>query len=308
MGTVIRPQSNGEDDNRRGPALDESFIYADTIHQPLNGSLILAEEPGEREKEYSPTLTSGIFQQVSFSRFPRVVKPALRFKPLPETRRKLVVGFSGILIGALLVIAIGMLAAQYKSVDSDQVVLEPEVPAVVEPVSNVIAVVVPPISESVESSSIESSAIAAPEVDKGPVQQIIPSDIENYARNSTPVIEARTFLATPLNSARRLEPGLAAPAPATVPLSVDGADRVLLRPVEGEAGRFFNQRDGTTWQGGWRSNDPQHNIQLGTAYSGYVSGQAGASSSSLRSFDRQSNDLVRGSAARGNTQSGPRNY
>jgi len=305
MGTVIRPQSSGEDNDHRGPAPDESFVYADTVHQPIERALVLAEEPGEHEREHSPTLTSGIFQQVSFSRFPKVIKPGMRYNPLPETRKKLLVGFSGVLIGAFLVIAISMVAAQYKSERNESVVLEPEI---VEPVSNVIAVAVPPISESMEPSSIESSVAVAPELDQGPVQQMIPSDIESYARSTTPVIEARTFLATPLHSARRLEPGLAAPAPAAVPLSADGADRVLLRPVEGEAGRFFNQRDGTAWQGGWRSNDPQHNIQLGTAYSGYVAGQAGASTSSLRSFDRQSHDLVRGSAARGNSQSGPRNY
>jgi|GEM_PF-4118893 len=302
MGTVIRPQNHQIEDDSGESVSQETLVSAETIHQPLGRSLVIAEEPGEKEKEQSPTLTSGIFQQVSFSRFPKVIPSRLNFNSANNTRKKVVVGISGVMIGAVIAISLTILASQYRADSSPAAVVQEQNIAPIVQEESVVSVVMPELKDSQLDGEVEQgfSSVSEPE--------IVPSDIENFAKSTSPTIEARTFLATPLNSARRLEPGLAAPSKATVPLSESGAGKVQLRPVEGSTGRFINQRDGSTWQGGWSMSNPEHNIKLGSAYSGFISSGSGASPSSLRSFDRNSSDLIKGAGARGKILARPKSY
>ena len=175
MATVIRPPDEIPHGTGEDTEISDSMVYADTIHRPIDTSLIVAEEPGEREKKQSPTLTSGIFQQVSFSRFPKIIPPRLHVPPA-ETRKKIIVGFSGVVIGAAIAISVVFLSAQRNSPEGMQVAATQSAAPV--ETQTVVSVVVAPPAEILTEEVTEA-------VSTGPVQQFIPSGKKLPQRKSS---------------------------------------------------------------------------------------------------------------------------
>ncbi len=143
------------------------------------------------------------------------------------------------------------------------------------------------VKQALPSAEIQTAVIdTAPAIE--PAQQVaveqasltnvIPAETTaiDHALNSAVNPEARKFIYLS-GSERSYSPVLIPPADAKVGAK---SSNVNLRQIPGKETRFANDGSSLEWQGGWSLNNPQKNVQLGSAYDQYLKDNVGSSFSS----------------------------
>jgi len=130
--------------------------------------------------------------------------------------------------------------------------------------------------------------------------EAVPVKVEVFEPKVTnlPPIEANTYLSTGIESVRRMTPSFRTPQASLSEKYSDSWSQVKLAPKGTADGRYVNKADGLEWQAGWKPNDPEANIRLGSAYSEYLQGSIGGNTSQkLLSFENGRSSVLEGAAA-----------
>ena len=202
--------------------------------------------------------------------------------PKRSVKRNFTVAGSGICIGIL--VAVGLLY----NFRGDAMVQEftGAAPLAVEQSVPVDAAVVP-------VSDLAEAPVSAPIVEEVSMTEIIPAEsgaIE-HATNGTVIPQGRQFEYLS-GSERAYAPVYLPPQESGITLGQNG--KVALRDIPDRPGRLADQGSEFEWQNGFTLNNPEKNIELGTAYQQYLGETFGSEMSpKLLGIDHGASGLLR---------------